>query len=93
MLWEWWRWRHRRNRRWNGWWNTPLGALDGKPVPGFGSGREPSSAHTHVDGGSPFPEGHLAFCIRFLFGNSRREDVFVVIDEIDEEHRWVAILD
>ena len=25
-----------------------------------------------------------------FFGNRRREDVFVVIDEIDEEHRWVA---
>lgn len=64
----------------------------GKPVPGFGSCREPSSAHTHIDGGSTFPEGRLAFCIRLLFGNRGREDIFVVIDEIDEEHRWVAIL-
>ena len=77
----------------NGWCNISLRTLASKPIPGFISRGEPCPAHTHVDRSSPFPEGHLAFCIHFLFGNRRREDVCVMIDEIDDEHCRVAILD
>jgi hypothetical protein len=81
------------NGRWDGWWNISLRALAGQPVLGVISCGESGSAHPHVDGGSPFPEGYFTFCVGFLFGNSRREDIFVVLDKIDEEHCRVAILD
>lgn len=35
----------------------------------WGPCREPSSVQAHVDGSSPFAEGHFGFCVGFLLGN------------------------
>jgi hypothetical protein len=89
-----WNWGSWLNLRWRRNWgrNVPLSSLTRKPVFGITPSGKLSSTHTHVDGGGPFPERSFPFRISFLLGNSWREDILIMLDEIDEEHSWVTIL-